>query len=177
MTKQRAYAGTQVTVARSKRDIEDILKRYGAIMPKVTSENPDIWRDTDDAKYPHRSSGGIIAVEFSWPDLAHSCRMQSKLEDWRFAGNGFREHLNREMRIAARSLFYRAKITMESISSGDMTPVAALFPYFIIPRQGITVSEKPDQELVYLIDSGRLQLPAQAQPHDGSQADRYYKRD
>ena len=177
MSKQRAYSGTQVTVTRSKREIEAVLKRYGAISPEANSENPDTWRDAEDKKYPHRSTGGLVYVEFSWPGIDFSCRMQSKLEDWRFSGSGFREHLNREMRIAARSLYYRVKVTMESISSGDMTPVAALFPYFIIPKQGITVSEKPDQELVYLIDSGRLQLPAQAQSHDGSQADQYYKRD
>ena len=175
MTKNRAYSGTQVTVTRSKREMESILKRYGAIEPYANSENPDTWRDPEDAKYPYRSTGGLVYVEFGWEGLAHSCRMQSKLSDWQFAGGGFREHLNREMRIAARSLYYRVKITMESISSGDMTPVAALFPYLIIPRQGITVSEKPDSELIYLIGSGRLQLPAKAS--EGGDGSDIYRRE
>ena len=64
---------------------------------------------------------------------------------------------------------------METISSGDLSEMSALFPYFILPGQGITVSEKPDSELEYLIESGRMRLPAKAS--EGGDGSEMYQRD
>ena len=75
---------------------------------------------------------------------------------------GFRKHIDQEMRIVARSLFYRVKVTLGAISSGAMSPTAALFPYFVLPKEGITVAEKQDWELDWLIESEKLAIPAKA---------------
>ena len=175
----RAYQGTGVAVTKSRDDIDHLLIKYGAMDVSVQIQRPDIWREDGNRSNPQQSEGGAVVAEFQWPTNKRSCRMQVSIMDEQAesAGSvGFRAHIDQEMRIAARSLFYRVKATMEAISSGSMSPTAALFPYFVIPKEGITVSEKPDYELDWLIESNALQLPAEALPHDGSATD-VWRRD
>lgn len=178
---RRAYEGTGVPVTQSRDEIEHLLERYGAMDVSVQIERPEIWREDGDRRNPQQSEGGAVVAEFQWPSTKRACRMRVEIADEaaESAGEkGFRARIDQEMRIKARSLYYRVKATMESISSGDMSPTAALFPYFVLPKQGITVAEKPDHELEWLIESNQLQIPATSSlPEDHHPTGPIYERD
>lgn len=166
MKKHRAYSGTTINITRSRDEIDWLLNEYGAMDVDVTIQRPEIWREDGDRKNPQNSEGGAIIAEFQWPRMSRSCRMKAEIADEVSDDprTNIRPHIEQEMRIAGRSLYYRVKTLMETISSGDLSEMSALFPYFVLPGQGITVAEKPDSELEYLIESGRMRLPAQAGP-------------